>query len=163
MVSTLIKPVLEQLLPALGQGRLPAGRQHKGELLPVCIPLMEPAETQKLDSYSPTTLKQGEHWGSQALDPCAPCICCQRSLGGKISDMEKCPAVNYAVHRIQKSGKLCSRQFLWGRASPWENWLTKSHCALKNGPEMWPFFGWDKSSFQKYSLQLVLKDPGAER
>lgn len=58
---TLIKPVLEQLLPALGWGRLPAGgRQHGGLLFPVCGPLMEPAEIQQLPSPLPTSPKTGE-------------------------------------------------------------------------------------------------------
>lgn len=58
---TLIKPVLEQLLPARGWGRLPAGgRQHGGLLFPVCGPLMEPAEIQQLPSPLPTSPKTGE-------------------------------------------------------------------------------------------------------
>lgn len=44
LATTLIKTVLEQLLPALGWGRLPAGRQRGGLLLPFCGPLMELAE-----------------------------------------------------------------------------------------------------------------------
>lgn len=55
MATTLIKPVLEQLLPALGQGRLPVGRQRGGSLLPVCGPLMELAEIQQLSSHLPTS------------------------------------------------------------------------------------------------------------
>lgn len=60
LATTLIKTVLEQLLPALGRGRLPAGKQHGGSLLPVCGPLMDPAGIQRLPSHSPTSPETGE-------------------------------------------------------------------------------------------------------
>lgn len=79
-----------------------------------------------------------------------------------MSLMEKGPVANYAVCGMQKSGKLCSRKPVQGRDGPPGDQPTMCHCALSDGAGTWLRFGWDRSPLRRYSLQLALKDSGAE-
>ena len=161
LAMTCIKTGLKQLLPALGRDRLPAGRQRGGSLS-----VAHWWSQLKFSNCLPTHLqapKEGKQRGGRALAPRAPRVCCQRSLGGKISVSHgKGPVANYAVRRMQESGRLCSGQPLQGRASPPGDWPTKARFVLSDGAGTWLRFGWVRSPLQWYSLQPALKDSGAE-